>query len=681
MRTTLQNYLFTKRILVGKKDAKDSFEVIFALAKKFGIKITEGHNLAHKDLIEVAAYNIGVYVPAPFYQNFPMSVKELTKEEYLLDQLIAYFRTYGMDDFSNAVHSVFEKDFERVAYDGEIEIKEFRIVTEEEAVKLLMEYVDNMLLGTRPLNGELYETVLDCIYEYGYQVKKCNSKDTLARLLLETRCKSVISALELPDVLRIVDRLVEQEYTRGDLKNLNLKNRDRKFISKLIDLTVEKGRYSFKECCEKKSIWCGLLHHIHYEPKSELGKEFCDLIRGKRNKSVYSSFEKKMAEKDIQGAVDCLIKGKGASALLRNINYIISRCDSDEEIKSVVAKIDSGNAIVLLQLLLQYEDYNGKGARTFKFPKFSVMKSHTETEEEIKSRKSSLSAQTVKLLKKAIKEQLKETLKGRVGSVYIDEAMKKIAVPINESTSNGGYGVLAKGSRLSIEEGDIIRAFTYWEKVDDIDLSLIGIRDDGTEVEFSWRTMYAKDPKSGVCFSGDETAGYFGGSEFFDIDINILKEKYPDIEYLVCCDNVYSNSTFDLIQCKAGYMTRSNSDTGEVFEPKTVSSSFKVTTPSTYAYLFGIDIKKREFVWLNIGKDSTSRISFDARTNDMLKGYFNITDKINMYTLFKMLGSKVVKSPENADVIVSDNAEYEEMGKEIVHSYDFEKIAAILSKK
>ena len=128
-------------------------------------------------------------------------------------------------------------------------------------------------------------------------------------------------------------------------------------------------------------------------------------------------------------------------------------------------------------------------------------------------------------------------------------------------------------------------------------------------------------------------------------------------------------------------MTRSNSDTGEVFEPKTVSSSFRVTTPSTYAYLFGIDINKREFVWLNIGNDSSSLISYKEDAAVALRGYFDITDKINMYSLFKMLGNKVVKDPAKADVIVSDNAEYKELGKEIIHSYDFEKVAAILSKK
>ena len=315
---------------------------------------------------------------------------------------------------------------------------------------------------------------------------------------------------------------------------------------------------------------------------------------------------------------------------------------------------------------------------------------HLETVEEADKRKSNLSADKVKILKRCIKEQLEKTLKGRVGAVYVDDSVDGIALPINESASSGGFGVLPKGSRVPIEEGDIIRGFTYWEKVNDIDLSIIGIDNDGHAMEYSWRTMYTKDMSGGICYSGDQTSGFNGGSEYFDVDIDALLKKEEMSEflqpndatrYLVFCNNVYSNSTFDQIFCKAGYMVRSNAETGEIFEPKTVATSFKVTAQSTYAYLFAIDVKTRELIWLNIGKDSDSHISFEANIYENLRDYFDISDIIDLHSFFKMAATKVVRDPAKADIIISDNPEHEKYGKEIIHSYDFEKIAAILNTK
>ena len=75
-------------------------------------------------------------------------------------------------------------------------------------------------------------------------------------------------------------------------------------------------------------------------------------MRGDENHSVYSQFEKAMTEKNIKSAVDTLKKGKGSAAVLRNLNYIISRCESVEDISYVLKCMETDNVIVLIQLLL-----------------------------------------------------------------------------------------------------------------------------------------------------------------------------------------------------------------------------------------------------------------------------------------------------------------------------------------
>ena len=54
-------------------------------------------------------------------------------------------------------------------------------------------------------------------------------------------------------------------------------------------------------------------------------------MRTKGNESVYSEFEKLMQENRYQQAAELLREKKGTSALLRNMDYIISRMDREDE--------------------------------------------------------------------------------------------------------------------------------------------------------------------------------------------------------------------------------------------------------------------------------------------------------------------------------------------------------------
>jgi len=677
MKSQLLDFLFTKNVLVNDKKSDNAFAALFALAKKFGIRIVSGAEYAHEDLIPYVADMLGENVPAPFYRNFPESVKSLSKNALLFDQLFHYAITYGLGDFSEAGHSLFEKDFERLAFNEQTEIRKFGIVSESEAVEMLKTFVEDLLKGTRPLSETSFRVVKTYIEDYGYRVENCACKDTAIRLLFETEEEYYAKFLWLSDVIKFVELLNYINYGEKDIKKLNLCNSDRKLITKVLDLIFAGGYCNTKECFEKKALWCGLLHHIHYKPKTPVAEEFITLMRGKGNQSVYSAFERAMLDSDIKRAATCLREGKGAGALLRHLNYLLSRCRTKEDIDFIINSLDTDNAIILIQLLIQYADYTPDSARAFKFPRFNKLRVHYETPEEQARRRSIIDEETVEALYKTMEASLKRILSGRLGKVYVAPEMYKIAVPLQEGTSNGGYGVLPKGSRLPIGECKKLRAFTYWEKVNDIDLSVIGITEDGVQEEFSWRTMYYNQTEE-LTFSGDQTSGYSGGSEYFDVDVPLFKKNHPEIKYLVFCDNVYSYSTFDQCLCKAGYMIRDKVDSGEVFEPKTVKSSFIINCASTSAYLFGIDLEKSEFVWLNIANDSYSAIAGNAEVG-FLTHYFKMTSIINLGKLFEMLATKVVDNPKDADVVLSDEDVEVKDGAQVIRSYNFERIMALIN--
>ena len=679
MKALFIDFLFSKHLLVnttGQKTA--SFETLFSLANLFNIRVVSGQELAEPEMIHVAERCIGRQVPAPFYKGFPQSVRELSPDALLFDQLMHYFQTYVSGDFSEAGTSLLEETFERLAFREKTEIKDFSIIPEEEAVSRLAASVNDLLLSTRPLSESQYALVLEYIREYHYEVPHCASKDTTVQLLLDTRDPKFAAFLQMSDVIRILDHLSYENYDNENLKKLNLQNQDRKFLTRIINTIFREGQCNMADCFEKKKIWNGLLHHIHYQPINETAKLFVDGIRGKENLSVYSAFEKHMQRSEIREAVLALRKGKGSGALLRKLDYILSRCETEEDVSFVLRNLKTENPLILIQLILEYSV--GRPAdqpRIFKFTKHNLLRIHKETDEEFYRRQSLVSDTVRQMVPPLLWENLEKIYHGRLGKVYIAPGMDRIAVPLQETAASGGYGVLPKGSRIPIKAGKKVRCFTYWEKVNDIDLSVIALTKDHRQMEFSWRSMWNRQ-SSAITYSGDQTSGYYGGSEYFDVDLDAFMAEYPKAEYLVFCNNVFSRVPFSKCLCKAGYMDRDVLDSGEVFEPKTVATSFQITCESTFAYLFAIDLKTRELIWLNVSRDSNARVA-GATSVDFLKAYFLATQLMNVQKLFAMLATEVVDTPEAADVVVTDEAVPVTENAETIHSYDTERILALMN--
>ena len=126
-------------------------------------------------------------------------------------------------------------------------------------------------------------------------------------------------------------------------------------------------------------------------------------------------------------------------------------------------------------------------------------------------------------------------------------------------------------------------------------------------------------------------------------------------------------------------MMRDVQDSGEVFEPKTVTSSYLINCESTFAYMYAIDVENREIIWLNLAKDSNQIIA-GLDDNSFLFDYFNITDVINVYSFASMLATEVVYDSTLADVVVSDHALPTKEGATVIHSYDTDVILTLLNK-
>ena len=675
MRDLFHDFLFSKGLFVGAGENEQAPAVLASLAKLFNIRIVSNLGWANLDMVEVAKRNLGINVPEPFYRQFPTSVKNLSIDKIVIDRLLHYMRTYGLGDFSRPGHSLFEEEVVRKCFNEDVDVREFSIVSTEEALKLLSDAAEALLASSRPLNDRQYGIVIAYVQDYGCDAR-CNCKDTVVRLLLDTRDPSFAQQLKLSDVMRLVEQLQFQSYESENVKKLNLRNHDRKLLAGVLDRIFMEGICDMRTCLEKRKQWKGLLHHLHYKPVNERAERFLHLIRNDEARSVYSEFERLLAEDEVRDALDLLRKEKGTGAVLRNLDYLLSRCKFPATVDYVLDAIQTDNKILLIQLLFHYSARDPKARRVFKFQKFGMMRVHTETPNESLVRTTATEERIARRVRLRLRQELERVCKGTLGKVYIDKDMMRIALPLQEGASMSGVGTLPRGSRLKIPEGKKVRAFTYWERVNDIDLSAFVLYEDGSQDEFSWRTWSYGES---ITYSGDQVSGHEGGSEYFDLDLDLFEIEYPEsARYVLFCDNVYSGVPFDKCLCKAGYMTRDRDDSGEVFEPKTVKSSFTVTCPSTFAYLFGIDVKTREFVWLNMARDSRERIAGETSMS-FLRDYLEIAEVINLGDFAWDLATEAVEDPSEADVVFSDKDEPLREGAEFIRSCDMERLIQLLN--
>lgn len=671
MNSLVKDFLFSKHILVAEQKGKDQVLTMYALLNKLNIKIVSGFEHAHPDMIRFCANHLGEYIPTPFYSGFPKSVLELTSEQRLLDQLIHYTITYGYGNFESNCRSAFEDARERSVFKEADEPKEFRILTEAEAVEEFKTICNSLASSTRPLSLEMLNLLVMAYNTYKWfptEMGKLNA----CTMLYYTRDVAFTKFLSLSDVIKLVDIIQWTVYHKRHLNNLNLKNTDRKFITAVLDKILEDQSYPAKdirECVEKRRIWKGLLHHIHYVPKSVQGRVIISLLYKKDVKSAYSEFERIMNSSGFKAseAAGYLKNAKGNGAVLRKLNYIMQKANTDEEIRNVLSELDnSASPIIILQMLNMYRNYK-TGNRIFKFTRHDKVYTHKE-----ENRKSYLSQDKINAIISQLTLMLENTLKGRTGKVYIDPEMDNIAVPMNMSAGESGFGILPTGSRLVLPEGKKIRAFTYWEKINDIDLSCFGLDKDFNRTEFSWRNMSWKQSNA-ITFSGDVTNGYNGGSEYFDIIIEEIIKHNPEMRYMIFCDNVYtSGRKFSDGYCRAGWMARNTNDSGEIYEPKTVHSAYSITGDISFAYLFAIDLLKREVIWLNVSDAKEKRI---AGTNDFswLYDTFTLVETMSIGKLFRLMG-EVVDTPEEAELVIGDI----ETDKPQIRSWEFEKVIPYL---
>lgn len=486
----------------------------------------------------------------------------------------------------------------------------------------------------------------------------------MVQLLVCSRAEAYADALMLSDVLALAGELHFRAAGRRDVRRLNLCNQDRKLLTRVMHRLFRTGRVDLARCFEKKALWCGLLHHLHFRAQTKPEADFVRRMREKGNGSARAAFEKAMTRGDTFAAVRVLRQSGGAHLLRRQLSYILSRCRTQAAFLFVFSQLlEASGAQVLLQLLYRYAAGGGDtGARTFFFFRHNRLCVHRETPAEQASRRSRLSEQHLRQAALAIRSVLRAHCRGRLGRVYLDPAMAGIALPAQQAADGSAPPA---GSKLRLPVDGTLRAYLYWQQADDLDLFIRGFLDDGSRVEFSWRTLQNRS-FDGIAFSGDETAGYRGGWEYFDLDLPVLRAQCPSLRYLVFCS---SGARLHRCVCRAGFRARG--------AKRSCAVCFPIDADSTFAYLFAVDLHANDCIWLNLAGSGKRPMQSGAELA-FLKRYLARPEILSLQDLFCMLSREIVARAEDADVIVSDGELSAAQGQELIRSCDSARILQLL---
>jgi len=346
-----------------------------------------------------------------------------------------------------------------------------------------------------------------------------------------------------------------------------------------------------------KKLWRRALRPVHpFElPQAAEVHTHLTIIFGKTTHRTFNSqVEAALLRNDVPAAVRLLATNPGN--LLRRVDHLMrlsrSKKPSADALLSALAE-----AAPKARLTTLISCYNGVSNRDAPLKIFRIRGRNVLKETNNPPVESWLKSAVLDILTTAMCHRLRAapapTEPVPAGSTVPVELVRREA-----STSKLA---LARGQRLPLGDGSIMRLFVHWYGRD-VDLGVCFA--DALLMEqlgyLDYTNLSSNQLKQSVLHSGDIVYAPLpdGACEFVDINDTIW-QKLPTVRYAIPQLISYTGDRFDVIDNVAGIMIRSQAMAGEIFEPRTVETAMNVCVKSTSAIPFIVDLVDRELIWLD----------------------------------------------------------------------------------
>lgn len=655
MQETLKSILRTRHYLVIDENdvaTKNSVYLNAYLLANFGVIVDKPSFLTNA-MVKQIDEEFHLNVPKSFYNN-PQDTSYFTADELLIEQIVSYF-AYGSDI---GRIEIFKKDLPEYVVGDELKLRNFYIITEEEAEEVLSDIMNNYCAYTRPFSPDEFGEFNILFKEGFYSGIEIKCKDNIFAVLNVDA--SFACFLDKKDIVKLS---IQKFGDKASFKNKKAVQADLDTIASYIPY-VKHCPMSKKQAKYFNKIvsLCGLKIPKVSNAQSP---DRCAL--------------KFITEGDVVAAAD--IYASNGSMLERRIKMLLSRANPQEAVE-ILNKIPATNPVVLYQLLATLSADDSE-ARTFTYFYNNKVRVHKETEYEAKWRKSRLNENTRKFLAFVCLDKIKEYYKSlpSLGKVYIADNFYKLGMPTNTSASGKGIDVLPIGSHMAVN-GTKIRTFVHWKKAFDIDSSLIVVDKDNNLSSIGWFNYSGKGFGNDILFSGDITGQ--NGAEYFDIDLEALAAK--GYKYVVQTFHGYT-SKLNSGEIYAGYQNKENFNT-KAWDPKNIEMQFKVYGDSRACVAFAIDVQNREVIILNQIIDSDDQVvrpsGFKTIEKYLQPNYLDV----NIGMIAECRGW-IVSDPVDADVVFDDTYIQKpsedlsegavDVEQKIIRSWELEKLVALVN--
>ena len=609
-----------------------------------------------------------------FYKNFPDEVINMSEVDLYINQILHYWIGYLPSNSENII----KEDIESSKL---VKARELKLIDDEMIEKLFIDllssnvtlseqYLDDVCVLTNNKSIKELEKYMECI-----QMKE--TLTTVSSYILKKEGVLIGNFKTATDILRLIAKISGNElnnkhihfayFSRAELSQLmtkleNLQNPmpDIKRYSKpwhtFFKLYAKK--INFNKYPKVRKVADMLFGDISYMTE-----------RGKINEKIKRL--PIMSEEELDNFVKEYIVFYGD--YVREILSLLNKAKENQYEKLLLGLencVTKVNTRILFQL---YDRIINLKAKDKTIPRLVNSKGKWRRLRESISLSDELLNRVLQIVEDGIKTQLKE--KENLGKVYIDEDYKNIMLTTSEKDSNVSLRPMTRGSRIKFNpDAEVLRFFVAWKNLDektlkelntiydrvDVDLSALTFNEN---LEFNDVVAYYNQKKSGFAFSGDITDAPEGALEYIDVfDLERLKKKGN--RYILMQIRSYNGYTFEEINSVyAGVMELTSIEAKEKknMYSTAITEGFQIVSSERTTNTILVDLKKFEYIWLDMNMDSYKLDIFQNALNyeeipylnDMLR-YFSRKQYITMYDLLKLnadVRGILTKDKKEADVI------------------------------
>lgn len=630
-------------------------------------------------LIPILQKSKGAHVKhQPMYNNFPKEVIDMSQLELFINAICHYWSLGQWKPESPAIARDFAFEDVKFIEVGIINDEQFnniftKLITTNESISetdktTVMWFLDNVCDLPVPASIPFKENM--CLVA-GYMLQRNIDVSNFVKTST--------------DVLRIATFMSGGDVSLADnTKFKSFPRSERKKLVALLDPII-----SAEDINRHRNKWVKLFHGLHVGDYSDKVYKVASSFRNNERIITFNSkVEAALKQKDVVAATSLLVTRPGEFA--RRIDHMIRiskpqnmdvvgnflevadrvefarrrdhmiKISKSKKMAVVIAFLEVADQVdtrVLTQLLGNLKVRNKDNDHKIVFPKGNVqrgIKVNTPTEK--------ISTVIVNKLANGIIGVLEARFAelDDLGNVWIDPQLSDCPLPTQQRSASDSLFTVGRGTKLPFgDDKNTLRMFIYW-KGQDIDLSATLYDYDFNLVE---HVSYTNLKSEGfrAHHSGDITRAPDGASEFIDITIDPAIER--GARYVAMNVLVYSGPSFsEHEECFAGWMTRTNPNSNEIYDAKTVEQKIDLRNNSKNCVPVVFDLIERKAIWTDLATNKHSHFggnnieSNRASITETITAIVTMENKLSLYELFVLHGrthGTIVNTKEEADTIFS----------------------------